>query len=80
MTIMTLMGNEDSRHFDGASHALVTGMMLGLLSKEGWEARPIMDGSDYTNQIVIKHPDIDETFVVEVRTSKKAFEDLREGK
>lgn len=76
---MSLIEDEPTKHFESAGHALLTGQLLGMMMKEGWEAQPIMDKGSYTNQIVIRHPSITGIFVVEVQSSWKAMEELLES-
>lgn len=78
--IKGLIRGDSTKHFETAGHALVTGQLLGMMMKEGWEARPIMDGGNYTNQIVVEHPQVTGTFVLEMLSSKKALEALRDEK
>lgn len=41
------------KHFDSDEHALLTGLLVGELRREGVEAQPVVDGGDYTPEIRI---------------------------
>lgn len=79
---MSEVRESDARlgHFDSDEHALATGVILGALVKASAEenilveARPFMDGRDYTKQILVQVGDKHFTVTVEEAT----WEVLRE--
>lgn len=64
-------------HFGNDEHALASGIVLGALLKASGEsnaivkdARPFMDGRDYTNQILVRIGDRHYTLTVDEATAE----------